>query len=428
LEKKRPESRFCLLELPTDELEALEAGGKILFKAQSGPEGFMSLCGESKTYGVEFLENSNSLFVGSVELPEEAAAGASEGAAADSAAGEKPTPKLGKCNIFAQVAGQLVVKQANPDAQRVRELLLPTALGQDVAAKAQAQPGMSLSAIAYESAGSKAELEKLLIEGPYVEVDGVWRYLPPVLEREITDAAVSIVTALGWSEEAVDVEALLREVRQHLGDAGEASVPGSAVLRKAVRGVLAPKPEATDAAPAAEDAAVLALDKEKMSRFRALQLLQDSPAQVRSRFQLRAEPRAKRPRTVAGGGGTSLGPALLVSEFVAAYQALTGSEATEEEVLKIVADRVYVDELEGTIHSIDDTSLPQDPMGRLARLFDLQTHWRPERLAPLVAPSLGKEQKVAVWLMTNSRAVFVEREPGGTEQRMLTRKFAIAGM
>jgi len=171
----------------------------------------------------------------------------------------------------------------------------------------------------------------------------------------------------------------------------------------------------------------VALDGAKVRRFRALQLLREPPSQLRDRLQLPAPPpRAKRARLGTGGagGGGRDGPALQLEELAAAYREVTGAEASAEEVLAIMGDGAYVDEWEGTVHAIDPRMLPQDPIERLKRLFELQSHWRPERIAALIAPALGKGMKPEPWLLKFSRTVHVEIEKGSEEQRMIVKKFA----
>ncbi|CAE8619732.1 unnamed protein product, partial [Polarella glacialis] len=270
------ETRWCLLELPKEQLEQLEAGQTFRFQELSGAKGgagFAALCTNNATFAVEFLENSNTILLGKMDSDESNADAASSGAAPAGTAAPR-------CTIFAQCRGQLIVKPEKVDTNKVREVLAPSALGQ---AQSSAQ-GLSTAALEYEVAASPVELQQLLKVGPYVEVEGVWRLLPAPLEREILDAAITIVTAMGWSHDAVDGEELLREVQNNL-DRGEASVPTLAVLRKALASVMAVAGEGT--APTEQDSPAtaslageqrLALDKGKMDLFRALHLLRE-PAQ-----------------------------------------------------------------------------------------------------------------------------------------------------
>jgi len=461
----KPETRFCLLELPKECLATVEAGTTWRFQEQSstdGDTGCAALCTDTATFSVEFLETTNSLFLGAVEARQASGDGAAEGSGAAAPEGNAPPASQGAegaaslsatCTIFAQCRGQLVLTPANFDAQRVRELLAPSALGQQHRGGdsfvEDPLPRLAMETLEYEVAASPAELRAFLASGPYVQHEGHWRLLPEALEREIIDAALTIITARGWDLQAVDGEDLLQEVQAQLGDAGEASVPSLAVLRKALRGVIAEpaaaEPAAAEPAAAATpssngetapsaaeakaasgqavaDAATISLDKAKVSQARALQLLREAPAKVRQRFQLPAPPpRAKRPRL---GGAARDGPPLHMEEFVAAFKELTGVEETSaEELLKLMGNNVHTDDLEGTVHPLEYASLPQEPKERLKRLFELQTHWRPEAMAALVLPSLEKGVKVDPWLMKWTRTVHVEPEPG-KELRMLTKKFS----
>lgn len=472
----RAETRWCLLELPKEQLEALEAGARFSFREEAG--GGAVLCSDAATFSVEFLENSNSLFLGAVACTAEArqppseAAAAGEAASAGEAAASVPvadaelvTAPL--CTIFAQCRGQLILKSAKVNAQRIRDLLAPHVLGRAPATPASAGteplPPVTTELLEYEVAASPAELQAMLEEGPYVQHAGEWRLLPAALEREALDVAMTVVTALGLDPGAVDGETLLHEVQQHLG---EPRMPSLAVLRKALRSIMvdpaapaaaaapavaaAVAPGATPLEPAPTDGAVatilesgtasstgatakvpsgvISLDRAQMERCRALQLLRDPPSRVRERFQLPTlEPRPKRQRLGAAVGTGREAP-LRVEELVAAFRELADAEATSETVLKLVGDYALVDEFEATVHPLDVTTLPQDPRERLAKLFDLQSHWRSERMAGFILPVLGGGQKVDPWLMKWTRAVFVEIEPGGGEQRMLTRKFAGAGL
>ncbi|CAJ1380057.1 unnamed protein product, partial [Effrenium voratum] len=163
------------------------------------------------------------------------------------------------------------------------------------------------------------------------------------------------------------------------------------------------------------------LDQEKVNLFRALQILEEKPQQVREKFDLVpvARPPAKRPRIAGPSPG---GNALQLDEFIQVFKDLTSKEVTKDELLKMLALRAYVDEFEGTIHALDASMLPRDPEERLDRLFELQSHWRPERLCSLLTPSL-KETKVEAWLLKRVRQVFIELNPG-EEVRMMTKKFA----
>ena len=98
---------------------------------------------------------------------------------------------------------------------------------------------------------------------------------------------------------------------------------------------------------------------------------------------------------------------------------------TSVKVEEILGERAYVDVFDDTIHPMDASSLPQDPKLRLRRLFELQTHWRPERLSALMKPALPG-LKVDKWLMGLTRAAFIEVEKG-VETRTLVKKFAGLG-
>jgi len=83
-------------------------------------------------------------------------------------------------------------------------------------------------------------------------------------------------------------------------------------------------------------------------------------------------------------------------------------------------EQCYVDAIEKTIHRMDMTSLPIAPRDRLKRLFEMQSHWEPEKLGKLLSPVLAG-QKVDPWLLKNARSLFIEID--GIEQRLLTKKF-----
>lgn len=476
-----PETRWCLVELPKEELAALEAGSRFYFHEFSGTArgedgGRAALCTESGTYTLEFLENSNSLMIGAIaatcdqgpapgggeaqpqggggapEAPSPGGGGAPEEteAGASAPAPAPPGTVFGTCQVFAQCRGQIVMKAVNPDVGKLRELLSPHRLGEAVDSldDAPAAEGETIDSLEFQVAAAPAQLKKALQDGPYAEHNGRWFLLPPTLEREIVDAAVELVAASGWKLEAVDGESLLGEVQRHLQAA--ASVPTVGVLRKALRSVLseepaapeeagkdgssgpAPGPEAADAAPSARDAGgdgsrPLRFDKQKVDLSKALRLLREPPARVRERFQLPPPgPRAKRARAAGGArgaGGGHQADALKVVEFVKAFQELTGSDASADAVLKLLGDAAYVDEIEGTLSALDAASLSRDPFERLKQLFAIQVHWRPDRLAALVAPALGTGQKVDAWLLKWTRAVYLELGEPPSEQRMLTKKF-----
>lgn len=474
-----PETKWCLVELPKEELAALEAGSRFYFHEFSGTArgedgGKAALCTDSKTFILEFLENSNSLMIGDLmidkgpapgggeaqpqdggEAPKEApsldgggAAPEKEEAGASAPAPAPPGTTFGTCQVFAQCRGQIVAKAVNPDTVKIRELLSKHRLGEPADSLADApaaEGGETIDSLNFQVAASPAQLKKALQDGPYAEHNGRWFLLPPTLEREIVDAAVELVAASGWNLEAVDGEALLREVLGHLKV--ESKVPTVGVLRKALRSVLneepaapaeaekdgssesTPGPGAAGAAPGAGEGGsqTLRFDKQKVDLSKALRLLRESPARVRERFQLPPPGRpAKRARVVggargAGGGGQT--DALRVAEFVKAFQELTGSDADADAVLKLLGDAAYVDEIEGTISRLDAGALSLDPFDRLKQLLEIQLHWNPARLAALVAPAMGIGQKVDAWLLKWTRAVFLELGEPPSEQRMLTKKF-----
>eukprot|EP00931_Biecheleriopsis_adriatica_P104341 TRINITY_DN79024_c0_g1_i1.p1 TRINITY_DN79024_c0_g1~~TRINITY_DN79024_c0_g1_i1.p1 ORF type:complete len:465 (+),score=137.95 TRINITY_DN79024_c0_g1_i1:31-1425(+) len=437
LEAPRPETRWCLMELPKDQLAALEAGQRFYFQELSGAEvpgdGFAALCTKTGTFGVEFLENSNSILIGKVE--KDAAAGGD----ADGTGAADDKPAMGRCTVFAQCRGQLIVKAENVDTNKVRELLAPSALGKVDPADDKLY---DIAALLYEVAGSEEELAKVLAEGPYVEVAGKWRLLPDRLEKEVLEATITVITARGWKPEAVNANDLFEEVQRHVRG-GKAAVPNLAVLRKALKQICADKSAAEAVSEgkeadkgkdtpakgdgekaAASDESLFVFDKQKMNFVRALQHLREPPQKVREQFQLpapEAKPSAaKRPR-LAAKAASGAGSALHLDEFTSIYKEISETEISSEDLLKMLGNLVYIDDFEGTIHALDATALPRDPHERLKRLFEMQTHWRPERLAALLTPAL-KGIKVDPWLMAWARQVFVELEPGN-EVRMLTKKF-----
>lgn len=439
LDAPKPETFYCLLEMPEEEVEQLHAGKCFRFQ-ESSNAGNIALCSETMTYEVEFLENSNSLFVSRIEEASQHGADAEKasqlGADVDKASqpdtsGTPPAQGLQPlCRVLAQCRGQLILKPGVMDAARVREILHKPAVGQAIDAKL---PKVTVETLGYEVAASPTELQAMLNTGPYVEHDGAWRMLPAALESTIIDASISIVTARAWDFGAVDGEALLREVQQYLGEEGETSVPSFKVLQKALRTVTvescaAPAADAEgdeakvrllDAANATGFSTRLMFDKDKIKRSKALQLLREPPSRVRDRFQLPTPARPKRARTV-GTSGFGDGQPLQIEEFATAYRELADAEISTKEVLDLIADSAYVDDFGGTIHPLDTTLLPQEPRERLKRLFELQKHWNPERLEKLMAPALKTVAKA--WLTKWARTVFVEIEPG-KEERMLVKKF-----
>jgi len=455
-------TKWCLIELPKEDVEALEAGTPYYFRSHiSGDNSSVAaLCTEKATHELEFLENSNSLLIASVAGHEGPADGDKAGEAAkpsDAAEGEKKEAmKLDlKCGIFAQCRGQIFLKPSSGDAQQVRNMLQPHDLGKVARETREARSShpdeerlvlepVTSGALSFEIAASPAELQKLLEDGPYVEHGGRWLWMPSALERDILDNALSIVVANGMDQSRVDAAELLREVQELLGEDGQATVPSVDVLRKALRSVLAAPAaaeacaaegaEPPEAPPQPSDPELatshFALDARRVKEFYALQLLRDCPSQVRDRFQLPPPaPLAKRARLEAGGGGGGGGgrdQALSLEEFTSAYKELVGDDTlTPEKTEQMLGERAYVDVFDNTIHPMDASSLPQDPKLRLRRLFELQTHWKPERMSALIKPSLPG-LKVDKWLMSFTRTAFIEVEKG-VETRTLVKKFAGLG-
>lgn len=473
-------TKWCLIELPKEDLATLEAGTPYYFRSHiAGPgSSVATLCTDKATYELEFLENSNSLLLaevsghdaqpaGSAEAaspPAEGGAGESAGVAAGDAAKEGAKLDL-KCSVFAQCRGHIFLKPAFGDAQQVRNMLQPHDLGREAREAAREreapapQPGeeererpvlepVTTGSLSFEVAASPAELRSLLEDGPYVEHSGRWHWMPSALEREVLDGALSIVVAKGADQSRVDAAELLRAVQEFMGDGGQATVPSTEVLRKALRSVLAAAPAPPAAAAPAEGAdppseapaeAALppadpalstthfCLDAAKVKEFFALQLLRDPPSQVREKFQLPPPaPRTKRARLGGGGVGGGRDQPLSLDEFTSAYKdSLNDDTLTTAKIEDILGDRAYVDVFDDTIHPMDASALPQDPKLRLRRLFELQTHWRPERMSALMKPALPG-LKVDKWLMAFTRTAFIEVEKG-VETRTLIKKFAGLG-
>lgn len=432
LSAPKPETTWCLVELGKEELGALQGGQSFFFKERSSEGGCAALCTDTATFALEFLENSNSIFIASMSEASASTASASTASSSTSSVDSAgAATNLGRCTIFAQCRGQIILKPSKMDRQKVYELLLPHILSANKEAE-DIQP-VTTARLVHEVAASPKELKELLQDGPYVEHQGRWRLLPKDLEQEVLHVTDTLVTAHRLDCEAVDAVELLSQVQEQLGDGGEVAMPSAAVLQKALRNILtddalaeyaaAPteaQESASAAKPVSSSRSTFRLDKTKMSRARAAKLLQDPPTQVRERFGLVVtEPRAKKTR---GPTGSS---ALLLSEFVAAFRELSPDmgEMSAEDILSILGNNVYVDVLEGTVHALDSSTLPQDPKERLSRLFALQTHWKLETLAAMLAPALGAGQKVEPWLLKTTRSVYLDLGQGSGEQMFVTQKF-----
>jgi hypothetical protein len=389
----KKENRWCLVELPKEMVEALESGQQFHIKEHS-MLGNAALCTDSETWALEFLENSNPMYLGSVaELSTAGDAGKAAEVATeaenkdpnaavegdpDAAKKTATTPKA--CTIFAQCRGHILLKPLSADAQRVRDLLVPhsidTESGTEVTlgggTSASSEP-LTTSQIQFQVAASPKELQKLLEQGPYVERDGTWCWLPAAFEREVTDVSLNLISLNNWDAAKVDIKNLLKEVQKHFGDINY--VPSEAVLLNALRGVVA-DPEAAPPAPvdekksedtagkAAESSAAetkaapvekgkVKFDTGKIKLFQAMQLLRESPARLRDRFDLPAvAPRPKRARLgTAAPAGASREGVLQIEEFCGAFSALTGTETGIDDLSKIVGDYMYIDKwTEQSIH------------------------------------------------------------------------------
>lgn len=223
----KKENRWALLELEKDQLELLESGQSFRIQEHSMSKGSTAFCTPTATYGLEFLENSNPMYIGNVHevvKPEAAkapeptiqgenkendgsapnAAGGTEAqsetaAAGDPAAKEESAAALAPataktCTIFAQCRGHLFLKPLTGDVQRLRDLLAPQAIdGAPEGAEGQQSQGMSTSSLQYQVAASPKELQEFLEKGPYYERDGTWCWLPAAFEREVTDVALNLL-------------------------------------------------------------------------------------------------------------------------------------------------------------------------------------------------------------------------------------------
>jgi len=430
----KKENRWCLVEMPKEQVEALQAGQLFHIKAHSMNSN-AALCTGDHTFSLEFLENSNPMYLGSVSEATAGEAGKdtaeNEDPNAESAvAGKEPAASSKQCTIFAQCRGHILLKPTVSDAKRLRDLLSPHSVdgGMEEGAAASASKPMTTSCLQYQVAASPKELKSLLDEGPYVENDGVWSWMPAAFEREVTDVSLNLISLKKWDLACIDVEALLHATQEHFGEDGARHLPSTDILLNALRGVAcAPAAAKTSEGQTAESLPVLqegklSLDPEKISLFQATQLLRESPSRLRERFELPAPAsRAKRPKlgAASSAAGTS---ALQVDEFCAAFSALTGKETTIEELCNILGNCMYIDEMDGAVHCLDVTTLPQEPRERLKRLFELSSHWKPDRLQKIMTPTL-KGVKIDAWIMKYTKTVYLEFEKG-KEVRMVTKKFA----
>lgn len=472
----KKENQWCLVEMDKGDIAAMEAGQTFRFKEHSVRQ--FALCTQDKTWSLEFLENSNPMYLGCVTgLPEvksadenkenKAKENTEKEATAEQKTGEEASAAAGDplCTLFAQCRGNIFLKPWTGDAQKVRDLLTPPA-GDDQ------PPRVTNSDLQYQVAASPKELKTILEDGPFIECDGAWQLLPAALERELIDTALCIITSQRMDEADVDGHALLEEMQAHYGQEGRSTVPSLKFLENALRSLAAsPIPEAAAAdkekdvkekekdkgaaekekSAAEKDKGVaekdegsdnasakpakpakparpgrLALDAQKIKLFHATQILRQPPAEVRRRYDLPPPmPRAKRLRVGSGGGGAGRETPLQIEELCVAFKAVSGKETSVEELEGMLGDRMYVDELEGAVHPLDMASLPQEPRERLKRLFELSSHWKPERITALMAPAV-KAVKVEVWLPKYTRQVFIEMTKG-KEQRMITKKFAGMG-
>lgn len=424
-EAPKKENKWCLVEMSKEHVEALEAGQLFHIKAHSmGGIGSAALSTATQTFGLEFLENSNPMYLGSITdmEPSEEDKGASENkdpnTASEDTAKEKIPPK--QCSIFAQCRGNVFLKPAACDVQKVRDILAPSTEG---SASSSSEP-VTTSLLQYKVAASPKELAAILKEGPYVEKDGQWSFLSATFEREVTDVVLNLVSLNGWDLALLDLKDLLKAVQENFGEDGARYVPSEDVLQNAVRDIKKDpvKPAEGEQAPPPLEEGKIALDADKVDLFHASQLLRESPARLRERYELPAPPpRAKRPKLGAAAGAAGGGSPLQIEEFCGAFSAKVGKEKTIEELCKILGERMYIDEMDGAVHPLDVTTLPQEPRERLQRLFELSSHWRPERITPLMAPAV-KGVKIDAWMMKNIKQVYVEFEKD-KEVRMFTRKF-----
>lgn len=482
LEAPKKENKWCLMEVSKDLLAVIEAGGRCHIKEfGKGESSCATLCTPDKTFALEFLENSNPMYLGDVTVVEsvketkvQAAdeavdkenvcnsgdAVAAADANPEAVAKDETSSKSGRCTIFAQVRGNIFLKPFSADSQRVRDLLMPYPI-ESFSESGEGRSPLTLSSLQFQVAASPKELQNILEKGPYIERDGAWYFMPAAFEREVTDAALSLISVNSMDLKSVDLELLYGKVQEHFGeDYALSSNVVANLLRPFVQDAPAKDAPAKDApakdAPAkdasakdasgkvdektsvaesadkgasgtdeAEKTGKLSLDPEKIKVFHGTQLLRQPPARIRERFGLaEAPPRSKRPRMggVAGPASGGREASLQVQEFCAAFSALIGSETKIEEISKLLGDRMYIDEAEEAVHALDAGALPLEPRERLKRLFDLSSHWRPERLSRLMAPAVHGI-KVDAWLMKFVKIVFIEFEKD-KEVRMMTKKFA----
>jgi hypothetical protein len=461
LEAPKKENRWCLIEVSKETLASLEAGESFHIKEHgAGQAACAALCTPDKTFALEFLENSNPMYLANVACVEmvkdskvevasaevidkenvcNAADGGGTSDASPEAVAKDETPqKMDRCTIFAQVRGNIFLKSFSADSQRVRDLLMPYPIENTGSEPGAGRSPFTFSSLQFQVAASPKELQSILEKGPYIERDGAWYWMPAAFEREVTDAALNLISINSLDVKSLDVELLYRQVQEHFGEEYALS---SEILSNLLRPFAQDAPAKIEdaAAPVAECAdkevskmgqigktGTLALDPEKIKIFHGTQLLRQSPARIRQRFDLAEPPaRSKRPRI----GGVAAGPAsagreasLHVQEFCSAFSALAGSETAIEDISKLLGDRMYIDEAEEAVHPLDAATLPLEPRERLKRLFDLSSHWRPERLSPLMAPAVHGI-KVDAWLLKFVKIVYIEFEKD-KEVRMMTKKFA----
>lgn len=461
----KKENRWCLVEMSKEQVEALQAGQLFHIKAHT-MNASAALCTGDQTWSLEFLENSNPMYLGSVSEvtacePGKATAENEDPNAEGAVAGKEPAAPSKQCTIFAQCRGHILLKPTISDSKRLRDLLsahsVDGGMEEGAAVAASGSKAMTTSCLQYQVAASPKELKTLLDEGPYVQNDGAWSWMPAAFEREVTDVSLNLISLKNWDLACIDVKALLLAAQEHFGEDGARHLPSTDVLLNALRGVASAPAVAPAAAPAAASAAApaaafaaapaavpaaaktsegqtgesppvlqegkLSLDPEKICLFQATQLLRESPSRLRERFELQPPAsRAKRPKLGAASSAAGNNSALQVEEFCAAFSALAGKETTIEELCKILGNCMYIDEMDGAVHALDVMTLPQEPRERLKRLFELSSHWKPDRLTKMLTPTL-KGVKIDAWVMKYTKTVYLEFEKG-KEVRMLTKKFA----
>jgi len=265
-----------------------------------------------------------------------------------------------------------------PRYRAVRRLLQQQQYGE--VALDDAQPVSSVK-VEYEASASAAELKGYLSEAA-VHLDGDWRWVSSELVERTQEAILASLVLEDMEE--FDVDGVCEALSTHFDEGVQLSAEGKVVQPRTVvehvlRSLTVP----------AETEGKLRVDPQKVTRIRALQVLQ------------------------------AKGNSLDAEGFYEAVKAKDVEVESSEKLLELLRDCTYM--YRGKVHHIDASELAEEPITRLAELFRLKPEWSEPELTALLSPVMLPGEQPIAFLAKQARVIYRGHHQNGEERIFVNR-------